>query len=274
MTLGAGAETSVDATMKPSLTDGDTGHHRRRGGRWCNLHRMRKFAAMVAIIALAISMACSAFTARDDRDQQVQLPTPDRSQVQIIDPEPPAGLTDPAAVSAYQQGYTHMRAETWFSAIAAYDEAVRVQPDAAGLYEARGTAYLYAGRHDEALADYRQAIELDPSDASFWRRRAHAHTIAPTPQPEKGISDATKPSSSTRPITWAMPTGQLRSRNCRHGLAERPSRHEPPHRVVPGPRPRSVQIPCADLRKPREARRGRTRPTTGPVTTIRTKYRD
>lgn len=112
MTLGAGAETSVDATMKPSLTDGDTGHHRRRGGRWCNLHRMPKFAAMAASIALAISMACSAFTARDDPDQQVQLPTPDRSQVQIIDPEPSTGLTDPAAVSAYQQGYAHMRAET------------------------------------------------------------------------------------------------------------------------------------------------------------------
>ena len=192
MTLGAGGETSGDATIKPSLTDGDTGHHRRRGGRWCNLQRMRKFAAMVAIIVLAISMACSALTARDDHDQQVQLPTPDRSQVQIIDPKPPTGLTDPAAVSAYQQGYAHMRAATWFSAIAAYDEAVRLQPDVAGLYEARGTAYLYAGRHDEALADYSQAIELDPADAGLWRRRAHARTIAPTPQPEKGVQDATQ----------------------------------------------------------------------------------
>ncbi len=57
------------------------------------------------------------------------------------------------------------------------------RPDVAGLY---------AGRHDEALADYSQAIELDPADAGLWLRRAHAHTIAPTPQPEKGIEDATQ----------------------------------------------------------------------------------
>ena len=152
---------------------------------------MPTFTAIAAIVILA-TMACGTFTAEEDNGQQAQLPTPDRSQVQIIDPEPPTGLTHPAAVSAYQQGYAHMRAAAWFSAIAAYDEAVRIQPDVAGLYEARGTAYLYAGRHDEALTDYSQAIELNPADAGLWRRRAHAHTIAPTPQPEKSLQDATQ----------------------------------------------------------------------------------
>ena len=51
------------------------------------------------------------------------FPTPDRSQVQVIDDEAPAGLTDADAISAYRQGYAHMRAAAWFSAIAAYDEA-------------------------------------------------------------------------------------------------------------------------------------------------------
>ena len=50
---------------------------------------------------------------------------------------------------------------------------------------------MYAGRHDDALADYSLAIELDPDDAGHWHRRAHANTIAPTPQPEKGVQDAT-----------------------------------------------------------------------------------
>ena len=85
-----------------------------------------------------------------------------------------------------------MRAAAWFAAIAAYDEAIRIQAEVAGLYEARGTAYMYAGRHDDALADYSLAIELDPTDAGLWRQRAHAHTIAPTPQPEKGAEDATR----------------------------------------------------------------------------------
>ena len=51
---------------------------------------------------------------------------------------------------------------------------------------------MYAGRHDDALADYSLAIELDPDYAGHWRRRAHAHTIAPTPQPEEGIKDANR----------------------------------------------------------------------------------
>ena len=153
---------------------------------------MLKLATTAAIVALSAALACGTFTAGEDNEQEVPLPTPDRSQIQIIDPEPPTGLTNPAAVSAYQQGYAHIRAAAWFSAIAAYDEAVRLQPDVAGLYEARGTAYLYAGRHDDALADYSQAIDLDPEDARLWRRRAHAYTIAPTPQPGKGVQDATQ----------------------------------------------------------------------------------
>ena len=44
-------------------------------------------------------------------------------------------LTDPAASAAYHQGYSHMREAAWFAAIAAYDEAIRIQPEVAGLYE-------------------------------------------------------------------------------------------------------------------------------------------
>ncbi len=53
-----------------------------------------------------------------------------------------------------------MRDAAWFSAITAYDEAIRIQSEVGGLYEARGTAYTYAGWQDEALADYTTAIEL------------------------------------------------------------------------------------------------------------------
>ena len=51
---------------------------------------------------------------------------------------------------------------------------------------------MYDSQHDDALVDYSHAIELEPADAGHWRRRSHAHTIAPTPQPEKGIEDATR----------------------------------------------------------------------------------
>ena len=146
----------------------------------------------VAII-LALSMACTGGTPSGGTHRvQDNTPTPDRSQVQIIDRELPAGLTDPAASAVYDQGYNHMLATAWFAAIAAYDEAIQIQPEVAGLYEARGTAYMYAGQHDDALADYSHATELDPTDPGLWRRRSYAHTIAPTPQPQKGVEDATR----------------------------------------------------------------------------------
>ena len=85
-----------------------------------------------------------------------------------------------------------MLARQWHSAIAAYDEAVRLQPDSAATHNARGTTHLYAGNHADAISDYTTAIELEPDNAAHWRRRAHAHNTGPTPQPEKAISDATK----------------------------------------------------------------------------------
>ena len=145
------------------------------------------------MVTLVLALACSAGAPNDETlSRQDYIPTPDRSQVVIIDRELPAGLTDTTASAVYDQGYSHMRDAAWFAAIAAYDEAIRIQPEVAGLYEARGTVYMYSGRHEDALADYSLAIELEPTDAGLWRRRSHAHTIAPTPQPEKGFEDATR----------------------------------------------------------------------------------
>ena len=149
--------------------------------------------ATVVIIALATALACQAGVPQDDTShQEPHLPTPDRSQVLIIDDEAPSSLTDPEAVSAYRQGYSHMKDSAWFAAIASFDEAIRIQPEVADLYEARGTAHMYGGRHDKALADYTTAIELEPDDAGHWRRRGHAYNIGPTPQPHKAVKDTSR----------------------------------------------------------------------------------
>ena len=162
---------------------------RRPGLAWT----MRAIKVATTLMTLALALACGAEVPNEETlSRQDHIPTPNRSQVQIIDDEPPAGLNDADAISAYQQGYAHMREAAWFAAIAAYDEAIRIEPDVSGLYEARGTAYMYSGRHGQALADYTRAIELNPNDAGNWRRRAHAYTIAPTLKPERGIEDATR----------------------------------------------------------------------------------
>ena len=155
--------------------------------------RKRPYIFTTAMLTLVLALVCSASAPSEETlGSQDHIPTPDRSRAQIIDPELLAGLTDSAARAAYDQGYSPMREAAWFSAIAAYDEAIRLQPEVVGLYEARGTAYMYGGQHDEALADYSHGIELEPADAGHWRRRVRAHTIAPTPQPEKAAEDATR----------------------------------------------------------------------------------
>ena len=131
------------------------------------------------MVPLVLALACGTGAPSDETlGRQDHIPTPDRSQIQVIDRELPAGLTDPAASAAYDQGYSHMRETSWFAAIAAYDEAIRLQPEVTRLYEAKGTAYMYAGQHHGALADYSHAIELEPTDAGLWRRHSHACTAA------------------------------------------------------------------------------------------------
>ena len=138
-------------------------HHQKQASPdpWCPIaptHPLSPFRAVSAIkfgsvaMILAMALAYSAGVPSDETlGTRDNIPTPDRSQVQIIDRELPAGLTDPAANSAFDQAYYHMLDAAWFTAIAAYDEAIQIQPEVAGLYEARGTAYMYAGQHDDAL---------------------------------------------------------------------------------------------------------------------------
>ena len=65
---------------------------------------------------------------------------------------------------------------------------------------ARGGRHLQRQRNSPPLLRqppsryrrYAQAINLEPDNPLHWRRRAHAYTIAPTPQPEKGVEDATR----------------------------------------------------------------------------------
>ena len=156
----------------------------------------RHFTHSVVVMVVAIAIMVSACNVNapggTEPSNRAQLQTPDSAKVIVVDDQIPPDLTNPDAVAAFQNGYIHMLARQWHSAIAAYDEAVRQQPDSAATHNARGTTHLYAGNHADAIGDYTTAIELEPDNAAHWRRRAHAHNTGPTPQPEKAVSDATK----------------------------------------------------------------------------------
>ena len=60
------------------------------------------------------------------------------------------------------------------SALADYDQAIRLQPESAEPYYNRGSARERRGQYEEAIADYDQAIILQPGDVEAYRNRAVA----------------------------------------------------------------------------------------------------
>lgn len=56
-------------------------------------------------------------------------------------------------------------------AIAAYTEAIRLNPENAQPYSGRGQAYLRKGEFDKAIADYTEAIRLEPQSARAFGGR-------------------------------------------------------------------------------------------------------
>jgi tetratricopeptide (TPR) repeat protein len=59
-------------------------------------------------------------------------------------------------------------------ALAAYDQALTLDPDDATVQNNRGTALASLGRFEEALAAYDQAVTLDSHDATFQNNRGTA----------------------------------------------------------------------------------------------------
>ena len=62
-------------------------------------------------------------------------------------------------------------------AMAAYNRAVRLDPQSAWVYNHRGNAYRRLGRYHQALLDYNQAIRLAPQCAEYYAGRAFAYIL-------------------------------------------------------------------------------------------------
>ena len=55
--------------------------------------------------------------------------------------------------------------------IGGYDDAIRLNPNDAGVYQSSGRAKARFGQHKEAIADYDEAIRLSPDGISAYNRR-------------------------------------------------------------------------------------------------------
>src|SRR5262249_56140242 len=69
------------------------------------------------------------------------------------------------------QGNTDSNAGAYHKAIAAYNEAIRLDPTSTVAFKSRGDAYANKDDYDRAIADYNEAIRLDPKSALAFRNR-------------------------------------------------------------------------------------------------------
>ena len=70
-----------------------------------------------------------------------------------------------------QKGKTCFDKGEFDAAIASFTEAIRLKPDYAEVYCARGAVYGMKGDSDKAIADFTEAIRLDPKLAVAYQDR-------------------------------------------------------------------------------------------------------
>ncbi|MDR2434430.1 MAG: tetratricopeptide repeat protein [Treponema sp.] len=83
----------------------------------------------------------------------------------------PAGI----AFASFTSGDANRSAGRYTEAIEEYDEAIRVEPNYAQIYNNRGLAYYQKGDYDRAIADFNQAITLDPNYADAYNNRGRTY---------------------------------------------------------------------------------------------------
>jgi tetratricopeptide (TPR) repeat protein len=91
------------------------------------------------------------------------------------------------ADDALHRGHAAMNKDDIDAAIAAFSEAIRLDPKSAEAYLARGWAYSEKDEAEKAIADYSQAIRIEPNNAEAWCNRGLA--IARQGDHQKGLPD-------------------------------------------------------------------------------------
>jgi tetratricopeptide (TPR) repeat protein len=97
---------------------------------------------------------------------------------------------DPQNAPVYSgRAYAHFKKGEFDQAIVAYSEAIRLDPKYAEAYCNRGLAYGKKSDQDKAIADFTEAIRLNPEDAEAYYNRGC--TYVKKGDHDKGINDFT-----------------------------------------------------------------------------------
>ena len=85
----------------------------------------------------------------------------------------PGVLAAADSVKAYvDKGIAHCEAGQYDQALKEFNQALKLKPNDAALYDLRGVALRGKGQDDQALQDFNQALQLDPKYARAYRNRS------------------------------------------------------------------------------------------------------
>ena len=95
---------------------------------------------------------------------------------------PPAGPMAPAAQAPtaqtaddfFKQGWAKMHQSDWRGAVAAFDQAIRLDPTKVDAYMERGASKLMLGDQAGGMADYEQATRIDPKNTEVYLKLGEA----------------------------------------------------------------------------------------------------
>lgn len=90
----------------------------------------------------------------------------DRSDLDAGDPQ--------EAQAFFYQGVQQFNIEDFLGAIASYDKALAIVPDASEIWYNRGNALFKLGRIEEGIASYDKAVEYKPDKYEAWNNRGNA----------------------------------------------------------------------------------------------------
>jgi tetratricopeptide (TPR) repeat protein len=106
-----------------------------------------------------------------------------------------AARTDGASLAEadalVEKGIAYAGSNDFDAAIAAYTEAIELDPNNANAYYRRGNAYKGKGENDLAVADYTEALRLDPNNTYAQERLAKLRKPDAQEKPKKGRKTGT-----------------------------------------------------------------------------------
>ncbi|HEX5273303.1 MAG TPA: tetratricopeptide repeat protein [Gemmataceae bacterium] len=139
-------------------------------------------ARLGAILLALLAAAAPAVRAQGPIGDRPEPFTPAR-------PETREELNRREALKLYGVGVFHEHANRLLAAVRAYEDAVRLDPEAPAPYKALVPLYLGLDRLDDALTACKKALDLDPGDYETWHLYARQLRVHDRP---KEAADALK----------------------------------------------------------------------------------